>query len=209
MISVTEILGTDSISASRLVINDNFMLLKDEINSIETYLDPGAGAIDGLNNIQAAAIQIGPSNTPYLKITPTTFNIDANLIFEGLLTINGKLAINNSISITSTPTTPLDLDAASAADTYVIYNEGSDITIQLGEANPGQEVTFVYSQAGNGVVTIKAATDVEFNFGSNTGGAADEIILNDVGSTVKLKYVEEGVGTYAFYIIGGHNYTVQ
>ncbi len=51
-VTLTEILGTHSISGSRIVINDNFTILRDEINAIEVYLDPDAGTLDGLNSIQ-------------------------------------------------------------------------------------------------------------------------------------------------------------
>ena len=51
-ITVTNILGTDSLTASRPIINDNFNILKDEINAIEAYIDPDAGTIDGLVSLQ-------------------------------------------------------------------------------------------------------------------------------------------------------------
>jgi len=205
-ITVTEILGTDSISASRLVINDNFNVLKDEINSIETYLDPDAGTIDGLNDLGTAAIKVGPTGAPYLEINATTFDINTDVVLDGLLTITGKFAINNAVALTASAT--LSLDAASAGDTYVITGAATAIAILMDEANPGQEVTFVCAQAGAGAIGIKANIGVEYNFGSNTGLAADEVVLNDVGSTVKFKYIEESTGVYVWYIIGGNDFSI-
>ena len=57
-ISVTEILGTDSLSGSRLVINDNFNVLASEINAMETYFAPTAGTITNLNNLATEALRV-------------------------------------------------------------------------------------------------------------------------------------------------------
>jgi len=51
-ISVTEILGTDSLSGSRLVLNDNFNILTSEINAMEVYFNPTAGTITNLNDVK-------------------------------------------------------------------------------------------------------------------------------------------------------------
>jgi hypothetical protein len=206
MITITEILGTDSISASRLVLNDNFNVLKDEINSLETYLDPDAGTIDGLNGLDTSAIKVGPTGAPSLEINPTTFDINTDVVLDGLLTITGKLAINNTVILTSSAT--LDLDAASAGDTYVISSTTSPIVILMNIAKPGQEVSFVCAQQGTGTIGIKANVGVSYNFGSNTGLVSDEVVLNDVGSTVKFKYIEESTGVYVWYIISGNDYSV-
>ena len=81
-ISVTEILGTDSLSGSRIVINDNFNILANEINSMETYFSPSAGTITNLNNLQTDALRVGLS-TVRLDINASTFDIIANVNVEG------------------------------------------------------------------------------------------------------------------------------
>lgn len=204
-ITITEIFGTDSISASRLVINDNFNVLKDKINAIETYIDPDAGTIDGLYDIQSAALKIGPVGAPFLEITTSVFEINTNLTLSGSINIDGFLAIDKSYAIT-TNTVLSNIDF----DTYVISQIGTtSITVTLGAPSYGQEITFICAQHGTGDVIIKAQAGIEYNFGFDTAGSADEIVLNDVGSTVKLKYIEETTGVYVLYIVGGHNYSVQ
>lgn len=204
-ITITEILGTDSISASRLVINDNFNVLKDEINALETYLDPDAGTIDGLYSLQTATLKVGPTSSPLLEITASTFEINTNLTLDGILSIDGVLAIDNTIAIVAST-----ILTSIIGDTYVISQTGAtDVVVQLNAPNPGQEITFVCAQHGTGNVIIKANIGVDFNFGTNTGGAADEIILTDVGSSVKLKYIEESAGVYVLYIVGGYEFSVQ
>jgi hypothetical protein len=204
-ITVTEILGTDSISASRLVINDNFNVLKDEINAIETYIDPDAGTIDGLYDLQTAALKVGPTGAPFLEITASVFEINTNLTLSGSINIDGFLAIDKSYAINvNTVLTSIDFD------TYVISQTGvTSVTVTLGTPSNGQEITLICAQHGTGDVIIKAQAGVEYNFGFDTAGSADEIILNDVGSTVKLKYIEETTGIYVLYIVGGYNYSVQ
>jgi len=208
MITITEILGTDSISGSRLILNDNFNVLVDEINSIETYLDADAGTITGMNNIQTNSLIVGPAGSPLLEITASAFNINNNLTLNGLLTINNKIAINSTSNITTSSV--LDLAAQSATDTYVISTtSATDTLIELDVANYGQEVTFVLSQKGSGNIIIKAAPGVNFNFGNNSGGAADEIYLLDVGSTLKLKYIEDSSGVFTYYIMSQNEAIVQ
>ena len=77
-ISVTEILGTDSLSGSRLVINDNFNVLTSEINAMEVYFAPSAGTITNLNNVSTEALRVGLS-TILLDINASTFDILTNV----------------------------------------------------------------------------------------------------------------------------------
>ena len=58
-ISVTEILGTDSLSGSRLVLNDNFNILTSEINAMEVYFNPTAGTITNLNDLKTESLRVG------------------------------------------------------------------------------------------------------------------------------------------------------
>jgi hypothetical protein len=52
MISVTEILGTDSLSGSRIVINDNFNIIASEINAMENFFNPNVGSLNGLSDVR-------------------------------------------------------------------------------------------------------------------------------------------------------------
>ena len=97
-ITVTEILGTDSISGSRIIINDNFAVLRDEINAIEVYLDPDAGTIDGLNSIQCLELYVGTVGSYNLEISPSAFNINTSVTLtqpSSLFQVNGLIAHNS------------------------------------------------------------------------------------------------------------------
>jgi len=73
-ISVTEILGTDSLSGSRLVLNDNFNILTSEINAMEVYFNPTAGTITNLNDVKTESLRVGLS-TILLDINASTFDV--------------------------------------------------------------------------------------------------------------------------------------
>ena len=76
-ISVTEILGTDSLSGSRLVLNDNFNILTSEINAMEVYFNPTAGTLTNLNDVKTESLRVGLS-TILLDINSSTFLSDTN-----------------------------------------------------------------------------------------------------------------------------------
>ena len=91
-INTTEILGTDSIAGSRIVINDNFAILRDEINSIEAFIDPDAGTIDGLNSITTLELRVGPSGNYSFELTGSGFDINSNTNINANLNITGLIS---------------------------------------------------------------------------------------------------------------------
>jgi len=102
-ISVTEILGTDSLSGSRLVINDNFSILASEINAIENYFNPTAGTITNLNDVRTEALRVG-LNTVLLDINAATFDILTNVdINNGDLSLNGGGLVKHLVLVIQVP----------------------------------------------------------------------------------------------------------
>ena len=95
-ISVTEILGTDSLSGSRLVLNDNFNVLASEINAMEVYFNPTAGTITGLNDIKTESLRVGIS-TILLDVNASTFDILTNVNMTGNLNLNGGSIVRNDV----------------------------------------------------------------------------------------------------------------
>ena len=120
-ISVTEILGTDSLSGSRIVINDNFNILASEINAMEVYFSPSAGTITNLNNLQTDALRVGLS-TVRLDINASTFDIIANVNVQGGdINLNGGGLTRNNVD----PQTLDDVFAGSA----MIVNVGTSTAL--------------------------------------------------------------------------------
>ena len=212
-ISVTEILGTDSLSGSRIVINDNFNILANEINSMEVYFSPSAGTITNLNNLQTDALRVGLS-TVRLDINASTFDIISNVNVEG-----GDINLNGG-GLTRNNVDPQTLDEVFAASSTIsvgtstalppytierVSNSGSTpVQIELWDGKIGQEIFFVYSGAAGGEVEI---TSPGLSF--VLPGSGSIISMNGIGQSVHLLCVDDGTGNGDWYIIGGTGYTVS
>ena len=209
-IVTTQILGTDSISASRIVINDNFAILRDEINSLETYLDPNAATIDSLNSIQALELRVGPVGNFLLEITSTDYNINTSVNFSaiaGLVTFNG-LINHDSFSVIDEAafTGTAVITPESGTRNYVIKHASTgDFTIQvLDTGNQGQDITFFVEQKGSGDIIIQAGVDAVFVFHATT----NTIIMDGVGSSVTLRQVTDSSSNGSYFIVSSHNITL-
>ncbi len=210
-ISVTEILGTDSLSGSRLVINDNFNILASEINAIETYFNPTAGTITNLNDVKTQSLRVGLS-TVLLDINANAFNILTRVNMSGNLNLNGGGLFRNDVNpqtlneIVAGPSMTIGVGTSTAIPPYTIERVSnslaSDLTIQLNNGAIGQEIFFVYSESATGAVNIRGAIDPIILDGGN------DIQLNARGQSVHLLCVDDGTGNGDWYIVGGAGYTV-
>ncbi len=209
-ISVTEILGTDSLSGSRLVLNDNFNILTSEINAMEVYINPTAGTITNLNDLKTESLRVGLS-TVLLDINASTFDILTNVEMSGNLSLNNGGLFRNDID----PQTLDDVFAtagvitvgtSSAIPPYTVERVGNStitpVTIQLNDGSIGQEIFFVYSEAQTGVISIAGAvTPLVLPGGTN-------IELNAQGQTVHLLCVDDGLGNGLWFLVGGTRYSI-
>jgi hypothetical protein len=211
-IAITEILGTDSLSGSRLVINDNFNILASEINAIEVYFNPTAGIINNLNNLATQSLRVG-INSPLLDINANTFNILTSVNVSGNISLNGAGLIRNDTNpqtlddILANPLSTIAVGTGSTPPAYTIERVGNNLTpplvIQLNDGVIGQEIFFVYSKATTGPVDIVGAIDPIIVNGGTT------IRLDQKGKTVHLLCVDDGTGNGDWYIVGGNGYTIS
>jgi hypothetical protein len=216
MISVTEILGTDSLSGSRLVINDNFNVLTSEINAMEVYFAPAAGTITNLNNVSTEALRVGLS-TILLDINASTFDILTNVKMTGNLTMTGGGIFRNDTSpVTQNATLAgagltISIGTSTAIPPYTMYrcgnsdaSTGQGITATLYNGSIGQEIFFVYSEANTGTISIK-------NYLGNMvlTGSGVQVDLNAIGQSVHLLCIDNGVGVGVWFIVGGTGYTIS
>ena len=212
-ISVTEILGTDSLSGSRLVINDNFNVLASEINAMEVYFAPTAGTITNLNNLSTEALRVGLS-TILLDINASTFDILTNVKMTGNLTLSGGAIFRNDTNptpvndTTAGGTMSINVGTSTAIPPYSINRCGNtDVTTALSlvlySGSIGQEIFFICTE-GSGSVQIQGIS-------SNlvTTGASDYITLNAVGESVHLLAIDNGSGVPVWFIVGGQGYVLS
>jgi len=213
-ISVTEILGTDSLSGSRLVINDNFSILASEINAIENYFNPTAGTITNLNDVKTQSLRVG-LNTVLLDINAATFDILTDIRVNGKISLNGGGLIRNDIDpniINDTFAGPLPatypIGTSTAVPPYTTVRTGNSdlintLTLEVNDGTIGQEIFFIYSEPTAGVVDI-------IGVGGNVilpGGFT--IMRSDgIGQTIHLMYIDDGTGNGVWYIVGNTGVTL-
>ena len=210
-ISVTEILGTDSLSGSRLVINDNFNVLTSEINAMEVYFAPSAGTITNLNNVSTEALRVGLS-TILLDINASTFDILTNVRMTGNLNLSNGGVIRNDTNPTTQNdnlTLPISIGSSTAVPPYSINRCGNSDTVNpavavLHTGTIGQEIFFIYSEANTGTFRING-----FNNNLVLTGAGTNLDLTALGQSVHLLSIDDGAGGGVWYVVGGTGYTVS
>jgi len=212
-ISVTEILGTDSLSGSRLVLNDNFNILTSEINAMEVYFNPTAGTITNLNDVKTESLRVGLS-TILLDVNASTFDVLTNVNMTGNLNLNGGGLIRNDVDpqtlndgfATGSPGV-ITVGTSTAVPPYTVERVGNQtattVTIQLNDGSIGQEIFFVYSEVQTGVISITGAVTPLVLPGGT------KIDLDAQGESAHLLCVNDGTGNGVWFLVGGTGYTIS
>lgn len=195
MANITEILGTDSLSSSRLTINSNFTAVNNEIADITALIDPTTSTISGIESIAAESITLsylsGGSTLPIVAISSTgaVFSVasdfGSDVDMQKKIQKSGKVAAAGSGN-GSTSTAPTSIDAAT-------YFSGVTFALPVGEE--GQEVTVIS--------TNSAAINVQAGTGVNLG--ATTIQLDALNSSVTLRFFSSN---NTWYIISSHAATI-
>ena len=212
-ISVTDILGTDSLSGSRLVINDNFNILASEINAMEVYFNPSSGTLNNLNDVKTESLRVGLS-TVLLDINATTFNILTNVSMSGNLSLNGSGMFRNDVDPQTLNDTysglglTIQVGTSSAIPPYTIERVAntnvSPLSILLNDGAIGQEIIFTYSEVQVGLVEITGAINPLI-----LPAAQTKVTLGGKGESVHFLCVDDGTGNGEWYIIGGVGFVLS
>ena len=104
MANITEILGTDSVSSSRPVINSNFELLNDELASVTALLNPTTAVLSGLTNATAQAINV-VDGTTLLSVSSSGASIGTAANFTSSVSFGGKIIKSGVIGTAAAPAT--------------------------------------------------------------------------------------------------------
>jgi hypothetical protein len=212
MISVTEILGTDSLSGSRLVINDNFNVLASEINSMEVYFSPSGGTITNLNNLSSEALRVGLS-TILLDINASTFDILTNVKMTGNLNMTGAGIFRNdtnpqTLNDTFAGGSPIPVGTSTAIPAYTMNRVGNAtataIAITLNSGSIGQEIFFIYTEGTGDVVISGVANNLVL-----PGGVTNSLTLDTIGKSVHLLAIDNGSGVAVWFLVGGTGYVIS
>ena len=132
--AVTEILGTDSLSSSRITLNDNFVELQDRIDDISTYLDTTAQTITG---VSITATQIAVSGTATFTSTQTDdLTVTATTDLQGGVKRTGVTgSMNGGVATLQEPYT---------ANVYFIQGGGAQLDIPSSQSTThGAEILLI------------------------------------------------------------------
>lgn len=190
MANITEILGTDSVSSSRPIINTNFELLNDELASVIALLNPTTQVLSGVSNITTEAITVSQNNLNLLQINGNGGVINTDFTFNNAIAMGGKVIKSGAVGTNVAPTATLSPTTIEASTYFV----DADFTLPSGD--DGQEVTVIVASTASAAVAILTGAGV-------TLGGATSISLDGANSTVTLRCFSD-----KWYVVSSHVATI-
>lgn len=173
MASITQILGTDSLSSSRIILNDNFTALNSELGDVTTLLNTTAQTLTLTGLVRGGSLTVN-NGTDLFTVTGTdvTSNIETSIDAN----FNVKKGITYSVEGSTTAVTTLPTANSWEASTYVMASTSFTTNVVLSTAVEGRQITLI---ADGGDIVFDVA---------NIAGESTPITLVD-GKTLTLRYV--------------------
>lgn len=182
-VTITEILGGDNIAASRVVLNNNFTLLQNAINTLETRLNTSYVPGGSLNVGDVQVLKYNRAVSTNIFLCQASGQIDGNLSIGTALSPSA-VAILGSISASTT----LGVDGAvnfnNTATTSVFNNQldtrvnGSDTNTQLGTVNTKSPLILTQGLAAGSLLAampVSGRQVVHLSVAAYTGVAPNNI----------------------------------
>jgi len=187
MASITTLLGTDSLASSRIVLNDNFASINDDLIEVRDLLDVNSQTLTLTGDVNAK--QLNLRNGGVNLFTVNTSDITASLPF----TMEDSLIVGAGLEKSIAAVAVMPTASAYAKSTYVLDGTALTGTNLVADGNAGQEVTFIGSNLVNSaVITIDP---------SNIAGATAVSIA--INGTLTLRFYNG-----MWYIISYFNTTI-
>lgn len=187
MANITEILGTDSVSSSRPIINSNFELLNDELASVISLLNPTTLTLEGLLSVTTENLIISQAGVNLLSVSNLGAVFNTAATFGSSVSIGGSLIKSGVLGTKDIPTTQVTPTTIEAITYFV------DVNFTLPEAVDGQEVTIINVDSDSKSILS----------GANVSLGATSIALDGVNSTVTLRCFDD-----VWYVISSHAATI-
>ena len=188
MSTITTIQGTDSLSASRLTLNNNFAALNSDVVSLISLVDITTGNLTGVQAADVVSLSIDGGSSATFNSTLNSLDATETEI-NGLASLNGGVVYDvEAIGGAGMPAGP----NAFTSSTYVVDGTQAG-SINLASANQGQEITIIADQAPVGIANANTAV----------AGVQASIDIN-VNGTLTLRYV----GT-SWYVISSFLATIS
>ena len=186
MATISLIQGTDSLSSSRITLNDNFTAINDEVGTVTALLDPTTANITGISSIATTELNVAAGAS---AIFTTALNTLATVT-----TTTGILNINAGITYKSVAIgTVMPAVTSFAHSTYIVDATTATLPITLNQANEGQEITIL---ASGGIVTADIA---------NIAGVVTSASIAQDG-TLTLRWVGTSAGKW--YVVSSFLATI-
>ena len=138
MATISLIQGTDSLSASRVTLNDNFTALNDELGLVTGLLDPTTSTLSNITSVSTDALDA--TGAASFASTGNVLAVDTDV--DGLLKIN-KGAAYDVETVANMPNA-MSYEASS----YIVNSANAT----LYHAAEGQEITIIGNVAGGTTV---------------------------------------------------------
>lgn len=180
MANITQILGTDSLSSSRIILNDNFSSLNTGLSSIEALLDTGNQNLTLTGKVISGELEINNGGSIKFAVTPT--QIINNV--ESKYTADLLLQKGISYQAGSSPASPITTQPAiNQYDESTYFVDAATITsMSLFAAQEGREVTFI-PVSGNMDLEVNGANAPIAGYSGATGGVIT--VLEDRAITLR------------------------
>lgn len=181
MASITTILGTHSLSSSRLTINNNFDNINEELGLIANVLDTTNSTLTLTSSISAGTLSLNNGSLTTFNVTGSSLESRVESTFKENVILEKSLQVSFADTVNFPTATP-SLGA---------YEYGGSDDIVLGASLPGQLLTI--------------AAEVEFSIDlTNTAvhGATSINVLQN--GSISLMGDNNG----KWYIVGSYNATI-
>lgn len=185
MASITTILGTDSVSSSRIVINNNFNALNSELADIASLLNTTTQTLSLNGEVKGGTLKVNNGTIDTFKVTTTELIANVESTFNQRAFFNKGFAASIEDNVQTLPTGGYD------AATYVLDAPQFSAPIVLSDAENGQEI-----------VLIPSGGDIDLDV-TNIAGATSINVMD--GGSITLRY---STITDLFYVISAMNSTV-
>lgn len=163
MATITLIQGTDSLSASRVTLNDNFTALNDELGLVTALLDPTTSNLSNVNNIDTATLDVDGGSAASFASTGNVLAVDTDV--DGLLKVNAGATFAAETIATVMPGA-----GAYTASSYIVQIANASLDV----AEEGQEITLIADG-----LTVTVDTNLIAGVGT---------LVLDPGQTATLRY---------------------
>lgn len=178
MANITQILGTDSLSSSRIILNDNFSELNTGLSAIEALLDTSNQNLTLTGKVISGELEVFNGSIKF-AVTPTQIvsNVESKHTADVVLQkgISYETSSSTGSGITTLPTVN-QYDES----TYFINAASFTTPISLFAAQEGREVTFI-ADGGSVTFAVNGANSPIVGYGTT-----DITVLQD--RTITLRY---------------------